>query len=596
MFGLPDILIIEGCVFYNTYIGGIKMKCFKLKALVSLLLILSMLVLTSCGGSNEKATDSSSNEKQDTQNVAKETETKKEEEQAKEEKTEFDPMAKYDPAIEVTSVKIIPDGLQFAEGEDFENNIWTRGYEEELGIKVKYLWTVPAAQGEQKMNVAIASNDLPDITPVNMRQFKQLVDTGVAMDITKLVEDYTTPFTKEMLQSDNGAGLQQVTVDGKIMGLPNIGGNIDGASMIWIRADWLKNLGLEPPKTMDDVIKIADAFTNNDPDKNGKNDTHGLAVNKDLFGGLAVLNGFFEGYHAYPTGWIQDSSGNLVYGGIQPEVKEALAKLAEMYKAGYIDQEFAVKDAAKVAEDLAAGKVGLMYGQHWVTFWPLQSTIDNNPEADWKPYPIVSVDDKPAKPMIGGSAGTVYVVNQDMKNPEAAIKLYNYYYAKDCALSDQFDPEFHADDTRKYNRYQYAVMQSFYGEQNIFIHRNVKKYLETKDESILANYWVKDNVQQIQKYLDGDKTYWGGYAWSGPEGAFSVIDYYDNNDLFLLNGYIKADTPTTVEKGATLGKMQAETFTKIIMGTVSIDEFDKYVEDWKRLGGDDITKEVNEAK
>ncbi|MFS0778212.1 hypothetical protein ABC255_19705 [Neobacillus sp. 3P2-tot-E-2] len=39
--------------------------------------------------------------------------------------------------------------------------------------------------------------------------------------------------------------------------------------------------------------------------------------------------------------------------------------------------------------------------------------------------------------------------------------------------------------------------------------------------------------------------------------------------------------------------MELEMVTKIILGE-SIGEFDKFVENWKKLGGDDITKEVNE--
>ena len=48
-----------------------------------------------------------------------------------------------------------------------------------------------------------------------------------------------------------------------------------------------------------------------------------------------------------------------------------------------------------------------------------------------------------------------------------------------------------------------------------------------------------------------------------------------------------------VERNATLQAMEEEVFTNIIMGA-PIDTFDKFVEDWKNLGGDDITKELNE--
>ncbi|MDG0809702.1 extracellular solute-binding protein [Cohnella rhizosphaerae] len=345
-----------------------------------------------------------------------------------------DPLGKYEQPVTVSTIMGINDIAQKAisiKNSVLTDNIWTRGYESELGIKIKYLWSVPGAQMEQKLNVAISSNDLPDIIPVNSRQFKLLVDSGVALDITELFDQYASDFTKKMMDEDNHVGLDQATVNGKLMGLPSINGSIDGAHMIWLRADWLKNLNLQAPKTMEDVFKIAEAFTKNDPDQNGKNDTTGLALTKDLIGtGLADLDGFFEGYHAYVNGWVDDGSGQLVYGAVQPQMKTALAKLADMYKSGYIDNEFSVKDGAKVAESLIAGKVGMMFGQHWVPFYPLQDAKNKDPKADWQAYPIVSADEQPAKPLINGSATTYYVINKNMAHPEAAIKLYNYYYKK----------------------------------------------------------------------------------------------------------------------------------------------------------------------
>lgn len=515
-----------------------------------------------------------------------------------------DPNAKYETPITVTTVMGLSDQVQKSvslKPDVLSDNVWTRGYEKDLGIKIDYLWTVPAAQMEQKMNVSISSNDLPDIIPANARQFKMLVDTGVAMDITELFDQYASDFTKQMMEADQNIGLSQATVDGKLLALPQINGAIDGASMIWIRADWLKNLGLEPPKTMDDVLRIAEAFTKNDPDKNGSDDTFGLGLAKDLFGGFAVLDGFFEGFGGYANGWVDDGSGSLVYGSIQPQIKTALGKLAEMYNNGYIDTEFSVKDAGKVAEAATAGKIGMLFGQHYLPFWPLQDSKNKDPNADWQAFPIVSADGQQAKPMINGSAHTFYVVNKKMKNPEAAIKLYNYFYAKDPALSPDFDPSYHGQDSKLETNpdefYQLAVMTTFFPQQNLFIHQNVDKYFNENDQSVLDNYWVKDNVGIIESYKAGDNAKWSNYGWAGPDNsAFSIIDYYEKNNLFLKNGYIKGDTESMTQKGATLTQMRSETFTKIIMGSAPLDEFDSYVEKWKKLGGDDITKEVNALK
>lgn len=571
------------------------MKFSRLTKLAAIFIAISMVLsLTACGGSNTTATTTTAAAASTQAPAAKAPE----------------PFGKYDPAITVTSVKGLSDLVQKAvakQADVVQNNIWSGAYEKELGIKVNYLWTTNGGwatpQYEQKLNVAISANDLPDIIPSNQRQLKLLVDSGVAADMTKIFKDYAAPFTMEMMKADNNTALSQATFGEKLMALPQVGGNLDNASMVWIRADWLKNLNLQAPKTMADLLKISEAFTKNDPDKNGKKDTYGLGVEKGLFGAYADLDGFFEGYHAYANnnnGWIKDASGNLVYGGIQPEVKTVLAQLAAMYKDGQIDKEFGVKDGAKVAETIVAGKVGIVFGQHWLSFWPFQDGKNKDPKTDWKAYPIVSIDDKPAKPMINGSATLFFVINKNMKNPEAAVKLYNYYYAKDPALSKDYDVKFHGingeQETVPGQNWELSVINSFYPLQNVYIHRGVKKYFVDKDETMLNNAWVKDNIRQIKDYQAGDIKLWSTFAWSGLEGGESINDYYDVNKLTLQNAYIKADTQSMTEKGATLKQMRDETFTKIIMGAAPISEFDTYVDKWHKLGGDDITKEVNAAK
>ena len=72
------------------------------------------------------------------------------------------------------------------------------------------------------------------------------------------------------------------------------------------------------------------------------------------------------------------------------------------------------------------------------------------------------------------------------------------------------------------------------------------------------------------------------------------MDYYVKNNLILFNAFYGAPTETMVSRLSTLEDLRNEVFTKIIMGASPIDAFDTFVRDWKRQGGDDITREVNE--
>ena len=149
---------------------------------------------------------------------------------------------------------------------------------------------------------------------------------------------------------------------------------------------------------MDELEQVARAFVQQDPDQNGKSDTYGIAMQKNLFFWGFDLRGFFNGFGAYPSigdnqsAWIKDDSGKLIPGLIQPEVKTALGKLQSWYKEGILDKEFALKDENKSVEDITAGKVGISYGEWWYPNWPLNLNVDKDPKAEWIALQIPGLD------------------------------------------------------------------------------------------------------------------------------------------------------------------------------------------------------------
>ena len=99
--------------------------------------------------------------------------------------------------------------------------------------------------------------------------------------------------------------------------------------------------------------------------------------------------------------------------------------------------------------------------------------------------------------------------------------------------------------------------------------------------------------EKIMAFQNGDRTQWGEAHIFGSPGSFDIINDYVESESYIYNEFYGSLTSTMVEKNATLEAMEDEVFTKIIMGQ-SIDTFDKFVQDWMNLGGEQITKEVNE--
>lgn len=517
-----------------------------------------------------------------------------------------DPLGKYPETVTVTQVMGFnpPEDPRTPKGITPDQNAYLKDLKEMLNIEVKYKWTVPSSQFSQKFSLALASGDLPDILELDGKNFEKLKKQGMLADLTEAYNDYASPTLKKYMESDGGFAMKTYSQDGKQLGIPAFEDPFLSTQLLWIRKDWLDNLKLEPPKTMDELEMVAKAFVQQDPDQNGKNDTYGLVLQKTLFFWGFDARGLFNGFGAYPsmgdsqTAWIQDGSGKLIPGLIQPEVKTALGKLQSWYKEGILDKEFALKDENKAVEDITAGKVGISYGEWWYPNWPLNLNVDKDPKANWIAIQIPGLDG-PGKSLVPKIRGDkVFAVNKKAKNPEAAIKMINFYIEMG---NKEYMDQNKAEKGYVYNWfnpriYNPAQIETIYTEVNKALEANQTEI--TLDDENYKN--VADVFKATKDYLAGDTSNaskgvnWGQYfSRAAKDGGWGLTRQIKENGAYVNHEFYGLPTATQVEKGAQLDKLMQETFTKIIMGA-SVDEFDKFVASWKSLGGDEITQEVND--
>jgi len=516
------------------------------------------------------------------------------------------PLVKYDPPIEVSVTQPLNQGRDYPEGDTDMDNTWTRGIAEELGIKITYPWQVDGTQYANKMNVTIASGDLPDIMLVNTQQMLQLVEAGKVEELTEAIDKFALPRLKEDLYNKDGMYMQPATFGGKAMALPYLNEAPENSTrMLWVRTDWLKALNLPEPKTAEDVFKIAEAFAKNDPDGDKKNNTFGIGILKDIYENTGDIGSFLNMFHGRSNTYqgemmfYHDSSGKLVYGSIQPEIKTGLAKLQEMYKAGLIDKEWGTKDQAAVVSDIVAGKIGMWFGAWWNIGWPVTDLAVKDPKAEVKGFPIPSINDTPTAASASYPVGQYYVVRKGFNNPEALIKLANMWYdiryaedgrgSQDKTVTDKYITT--PDQKSVWLQSPVIFFSTLPKDPQDAI--NFKEAIETGDTSKLT----ESQKQDLEKYLkgkNGDRELYVEYLRNDPVlSPYVIQSYYAQNNLVGANEFRGGTTKTMTEKASTLSKLETETFTRIIMGT-SLDEFDKFVENWKKLGGDQITQEVND--
>lgn len=507
----------------------------------------------------------------------------------------IDPMAKYDPPIELTVGVAIGDPIAdtFTE-EKWENSEWVKAYRDELGIIIKPLWyTRGADAGKQKMSVAIASGEIPDLIGVSAEQLATLSKTNLYTDLTDVFENYSTPLTKEIITEEGNTALESATFGGKLIAIPGTNSAIDGASFLWARQDWLDELGLSTPKTTDELYMALKAVVEQDPDGNRKDDTVGLMLSKDFLSpGLAEAIGIFNAFDAYPKAWVRGADGKLVYGSAQPEVKDALSYLNKLYAEGLIEKDFGAKDSGKAAELAAAGRVGFNFGAMWNGMFPLQQTKDNFPDSNWLAHPIVSKDDQPANPQIKLNVENYYVIRNGYEHPEAVMKLINFWTELNYGdtTQEEFDRFLGPEPAPGHH---YTVAKAWKAQKNLQAHLKITEAIKTGDTSKL-NAEEKGYYDNIQKYKDGDNANAQFEKVFGETGSFKSMNEYVTNNLFKMDEFYGASTDAMKNRLKTIEQAVMEYYTKVIMGSDSVDNFDKFVSQLNQLGLEEVTKEVNE--
>jgi putative aldouronate transport system substrate-binding protein len=498
----------------------------------------------------------------------------------------------YNPPIEMTSVTSVDATIKFINGDDIHNNIWTRTYQNLLGINLHYKWVVDGSMYGQKLGLSISSGDIPDMFIVDPAKLVLYQEAGLLEDLSSVYAAEASASTRDILTQDPIA-LKSATIGGKLWGIPLTDASVTYASVLWIRQDWMSKLGIKAPTSMADVLEIAHRFTEEDPDGNGAKDTIGLAMDKDLFGAIAGLAGFFNGYHAYPGIWL-DRDGGLVYGSVQPEMRAALLALQKMYADSQIDKEFGVKDINQVTETIAKGKCGMEYGVWWNPYHPLNLSQANNPDAYWQAYPIPSADAIPARSQYSATAGAYLVIRKGYEHPEALIRMVNFWTDNIVRSQDDNIRRVFLGDIQNPDvvLYKYTPIVLWEPNANIDGGRRLREALAKHDPSGL-NLDEQWRYRIIQAYFEqGIKEAWVEVATNGPNGAIPILEGV-LKDRGILNRFYGSPTPTMVTKMPALQALEAEMITKVIMGG-SIDLFDQFVKNWHQMGGTQILNEVKQ--
>jgi putative aldouronate transport system substrate-binding protein len=492
---------------------------------------------------------------------------------------------KYDEPVTIHTIRAEYSSAKFPEGDDMTNNVWTRAYKERFNIEVVTDWVTD--EYDTKLNLAISSNELPDVFTVNATQLQQLIEADMIMDLTDVFDKYASERVKGYTEIDSSS-YESGKRDGKLYGIPQFHwGFIDQPDFIWIRNDWKEALGLPDPQTIDDVKNIALKFME-------AYGGYGMAVDQSL----DYLNALAIAWGAHPDMWLKGEDGSIVYGSVQPEMKDALAAWAEWYKLGIIDPEFPIKDFDAMNANVVAGKVGVQPYYQWWGYNPGVDVVTNQgKDAVFYPYAIKQADGSDAKQSIFFANGAYTVVNKKSKHTEAAIKLLNFYaYILDEGVQHESADTVSAfiDNDIAHVTGAFKIINPGTDYEQF---SRVSEALTSGDTSAFttSGMWQKYN-NSVEFIKNGTPAATGDYLQQGaPKNAYGLSKEVIDNKHYVETALWGAPPKELADYGSTLDDILTEGYTKIIMGAETIDYFDTVVANWKKAGGDAATAAVNES-
>ena len=455
-----------------------------------------------------------------------------------------------------------------------------KAIEKELNIKIKFTHPVSGQETEQ-FGLMLASKSIPDIiewdwlssypggvekafSDKKIIALNDIIDNGKAPNLKKYLEE--KPELAKMVKTD----------DGKYYAFPFLKDDpiLSTNFGISIRQDWLTELGLSVPETIDEWHNVLTEF------KNKKGAASPLIFSKNNIGDHS--DSFIGAFGVPRKFYLED--GKVKYGSIQPEFKKFLETFSTWLSEGLIDKDFAVVDRKTYDARILNNEVGAFLGfagSHLGSY--LDSAFGKGTAFDLTaaPYPVMNKGDRPQlgnyiNPYMGfGSAA----ISTACKNVDIAAKLLDFGYGEKGRLMFNFGIEGESytmvDGSPKFTD---VILKN---PDGLNTSQAMTKYMRAHENAPMVQ--LKEYIYQYYKYDQQKKAL---EVWS---------------DTDAKNYMLPPLTPTAEESTRYASIMSDvltytdEMFDKFVMGVEPVSGYDSYVEQVKKFGIDEAISILQNA-
>lgn len=458
---------------------------------------------------------------------------------------------------------------------NFGDTEFAKELQKRTGVRIKFLHP-PLGQAKEAFDLMLASGDLPDIIEYNWFDIpggpNSALENGYILRLNPIMNRFA-PHLKRYLKKHPVYDKMVKTDEGNYYVFPFIRGSrsLVATSGPLIREDWLDELGLGIPETLDDWYGVLKAFK----EKKGADPAFTCEATGPGLTGSTVNQTFEGGMDSYRDFYVDH--GKVRYGSIEPQRKQYFALMNKWYHEGLIDKNFGTNTRKAVDANILSGKSGACYGSGGSGLGRYMAAMAGKkgsfrligapfPTPQRGKLPRFSFLTPPYGPKNNGSAA----ITARCRNIEAAARLLDYAYSPEGSLFYNFGIRgltFRM--VRGYPAYTRLILKNPDG---------------LADTMVMSNYLrghTNGPFVQDRRYLE--------QYYQRPEQKAAIRNWSKTDFARFMMPPVTPTPGESEELSQIMNDINAfndEMTMKFIMGVEPVSGFDRFVAQMKRLGID----------
>ncbi|QGH35899.1 extracellular solute-binding protein [Gracilibacillus salitolerans] len=432
--------------------------------------------------------------------------------------------------------------------------------EEATNTELDIRW-VPDNNYAENLNTAIATNNLPDVfllKDVTLDQQKEAVRDGQYWEIGPYLEEFPN------LNKLNPEILKNTMIDGKLYTL-YAGRPLSRQGLIY-RQDWAENLGLNTPTNLDELYKMMRAFTEDDPDGNGEDDTIGL-TDREILGTFEN----FATWHGAPNNW-GEKDGQLLPQFMFPEYREAMDYFKSLFDNGYINRDAPVTSKTDQQNMLKDGTAGVYIGTMGDVEPMYRDAVAINPDVVFDVHNYIEGPDGEYRTRSIPGYGSMLIFPKSSVETEEELKGILSFF--DFLMTPEGS-----------NLLYWGVE----GEHYEVVDGYAEVIPENQDQ---YNLEIRPYTPFEIGEPETNGRYTGYYEYEPRAKADEL--YIDNNDYLVEDLTAPLDSQTWADKSEILSQIMEDATYQYFLGQIDSDGFDAAIDKWKDEGGEQVIEEYTE--